>query len=262
VGSTVCWVRNMKEIRLHRYLSEMSALYSFYRHSEFAFNRGDLQNELCKTEFDRLCSAALPFLKDSLAPGSQVRDQFEDAVREKVEEEVRNGLATLRRQILETAHSIFEKFLCHVVRVYLHVFPEILKNIDKTISFREVVELKSDTAVFDCIVEKEISDFSRRSLQEKRDYLIKHLKLTHQDDLWTDEGEEMWKDIDRKRQAIVHREETPEVSHEYLLRAINYLQRIMMGISIYAQADQGVGLDWPVVSDFIERKPQPTLKAK
>jgi hypothetical protein len=137
-----------------------------------------------------------------------------------------------------------------------------MRNLDKGISFRTVIELKEDAKIFDYIVEKEIEHFSRRSIQEKKDYLLKHLKLTHQEDTWTYEGQEMWKDIDRKRQAIVHKEEIPEVSHEYLLRAINYLQRIMISISIYAQADQGVPLEWSNMDEFIKKKDKPTLKAQ
>jgi len=246
-------------INIGRYVPELTAMYAFYRYSEAVFRNQKLRSQIAEQEFKDLFAAALPFLKDSANP-KDVESQFRDKIHEQVVENIDLGLAVLRTQLLEAAHSIFEKFLCHVVRVYLNTFPEILMDIDKQVPFRTIAELKNNDSIFNHVVEKEVTHFSRRSLQEKKDYLAKRLKHTHQDEVWMYEGEKLWKDIDRKRQAIVHEEELPDISHEYLLRAINCLQAIMMGISIYAQVDQGVKFTWATMSDYIKSKEKPTLK--
>jgi hypothetical protein len=97
-------------------------------------------------------------------------------------------------------------------------------------------------------------------LQEKKDYLLKHLKQTHQDKVWIEDGQELWKDIDSKRQAIVHEEQIPEISSEYLLQAINHLLRIMISMASFAQMDQGVKFSWLTISEYIKTKDAPTLK--
>ena len=82
--------------------------------------------------------------------------------------------------------------------------------------------------------------------------------LRHQ--VWQYEGKELWKDIDRKRQAIVHQEEVPEISPEGLLEAISYFHRAMMILAMSAQVDQGIQFSWWGMSDYVKSKDQPTLK--
>ena len=250
----------MKTINLDRYMPELSAMYSFYRYSETAFQDRNLRDRIFQEEFQSLFTTALPFLNIDPEKPEEAKSFFREQIHELVAKNIESGLAVLRRQILEASHSIFEKYLCHVVRVYLHTFPEILMDIDKKIPFRTVAELKDNASIFEHVVEKEVSHFSRRSLQEKKDYLAKRIKQTRQDNAWTYEGEELWKDIERKRQAIVHEEEIPEVSHEYLLRATTSLEKIMIGIAIYAQFDQGVRFTWGVMSEHVRCKERPTLK--
>jgi hypothetical protein len=120
--------------------------------------------------------------------------------------------------------------------------------------------LKDNASIFDYAVETEVEHFSRRSLQEKKDYLAKYLKQTHQEEVWIYEGEELWKDIDQKRQAIVHKEEIPEISHYYLLRASNHLSKIMISIAIFAQVGQGIKFTWGIMSNYIRSKDKPTLR--
>ena len=45
------------------------------------------------------------------------------------------------------------------------------------------------------------------------------LKLTRKEEVWTYEGKEWWKDIDIRRQAIVHKDEVPEITTGYLCSA-------------------------------------------
>lgn len=250
----------MKTINLDRYMPELSAMYSFYRYSEVAFQDPELRRRIIEQEDATLSAVALRFVTVEAEKSGEWRDLFRQKIHEKVATEIEGGLGVLRRQILEASHAIFEKYLCHVVRVYLHTFPQILMNIDKQISFRTVAELQTNDSILEHVVVKEVSHFNRRSLQEKKDYLARYLKQTHQDDVWTCDGVELWKDIDRKRQAIVHKEETPEISHDYLLRAINCLQGIMMGIAIFAQVDQGIKFTWATMSEQFMSKEEPTLR--
>jgi hypothetical protein len=171
---------------------------------------------------------------------------------------INKGMSILRRQLLEAAYSIFEKFLCHVLRVFLYTFPQILKDMDKSITYREVVDSKENNSVFTYIVEKEIEHFGHRSLKEKKDYLAKRLHL-NDDTIWNSEGNEMWVDIDKKRQAIVHKEETPDMSDDYLLSAINYFQRAMIKISLLSQVEHGVPFAWAGLHEYIKKQETPKL---
>jgi len=248
----------MKALKLDGYMPELSGMYSFYRYSEVVFQDKALRERIKEQEFRSLFATALPYLKIDPGKPQEASDFFKEKIQEKVANDIDSGLAVLRRQILEAAHSIFEKYLCHVVRVYLHTFPEILIDIDRQIPFRTVAELMNNSSIFDHIVEVEVSHFSRRNLQEKK--TIWRLKHTNQDEVWSYEGEELWKDIDRKRQAIVHEEDIPEITQDYLLKATTYLQRIMMGIAMNAQVDQGIKFTWATMSDYVKSKDRPTLK--
>ncbi len=250
----------MRTINLARYMAELTTLYSFYRYSEAAFQDPALRERIKKEEAEALLPSMLPYLKPDLPDPQRAKALAKELISENVGKTIDTGMMALRRQILETAHATFEKFLCHVVRVYLHTFPEILMDIDKAISFRTVAELRDNAPIFDHVVEREVSHFSRRSLSEKKDYLTKRLKLTNQDDVWQYEGKELWKDIDRKRQAIVHQEEVPEISPEGLLEAISYFHRAMMILAMRAQVDQGIQFSWWGMSDYVKSKDQPTLK--
>ena len=250
----------MSTINLERYMSELSAISSFYRYSEVVFQNETVREKIKEEEFSSIFATAMPYLIIDPKEPQKAEDFFKEQIHQKVAEYINSGLAVLRRQILEAGHSILEKYLCHVVRIYLHTFPEILMDIDKQISFRTVAELRNNFSIFDHVVEQEVSHFSRPSLQEKKDYLAKRLKHTNQDEIWKYEGEELWKDIDKKRQAIVHEEEVPEITNEYLFRAISGLEKIMIGIALNAQVDQGIKFSWGVASQFTKSKDAPTLK--
>lgn len=249
----------MYKINLQRYIYELNHIHSFYIYSESAFKNKIIRQKILEQEYKNMFKTALSFLKDKEGTAELIK-QHEINIRNQVERNISKGLEILRRQLLEAAYSIFENFLCNVVRVYLYTFPKILKNTKKEVSFRTIVDLRENNSIFDHIVEKEIDCFSRLSMQEKKKYLEKNLKLTKQNELWKYEGMELWKDIDEKRQAIVHKEETPNISEEYLLSAIFYWHRLMIGIAIYAKIDQGINFEWENYSEFIPGKDNPTLR--
>lgn len=250
----------MGMINLERYLSELLTMFSFYESSEFALKEGEVRKKIEEQQCLTLSKILFPLVIEEAKESGDYLKILQQEVKKKVTREIAEGLAVLRRQILESSHSIFEKYLCHVVRVYFHTFPQILKGIDKQLHFRIVAELKDNSSIFDYAVETEVEHFSRRSLQEKKDYLAKYLKQTHQEEVWIYEGEELWKDIDQKRQAIVHKEEIPEISHDYLLRASNHLNKIMILIAIFAQVDQGIKFTWGIMSNYFRSKDKPILR--
>jgi len=249
----------MHKIYLQKYVYELSSIHSFYIYSKYAFENDNLRQEIIVEENQNMFNTALSFVKDEEKTAKLIK-QSEENIKDQVERKIGKGLEILRRQLLEASYSIAEKVLCHVVRVYLYTFPQILKNTKKEVPFWTIVDLKENDSIFDYIVEKEIKYFSRFSLQEKKKYLEKNLKLTKQNELWEYEDMELWKDIDKKRQAIVHKEETPNISEEYLSSAIFYWNRLMMGIAIYAKIDQGINFEWENFSEFIPGKDNPTLR--
>ena len=149
--------------------------------------------------------------------------------------------------------------MCHVVRVYLHTFPEILKDIDKNLKFREVVELRKDDQIFGHIVEIEVKAFGFKKFEDKIKYFDKHLFISDES-IWIDEGQELWKEIDETRHAIIHDDQLPEVSYEFLLKTVNYVQRAMLAICVTAQSRQGVPFKWASFSEFIKKRSPPKLR--
>jgi len=249
----------MYKINLQKYVDELFSIYRLYIYSKYAFENDNLRQEIIEQEYKNTFNTALSFVRDEEKAVKLIK-QSEKNIRDQVERNIGKGLEALRPQLLESSYSVVEKFLCHLVRVYLYTFPKILKNTKKELPFRTIVDLKENDSIFDHIVEKEIEYFSRLSMQEKKKYLEKNLKLTKQNELWKYEGMELWKDIDKKRQAIVHKEETPNISEEYLSSAIFYWNRLMMGIAIYAKIDQGINFEWKNYSEFIPGKDNPTLR--
>jgi uncharacterized protein (UPF0332 family) len=248
-----------KKILIDRYLPDLAVLFTFYRYSEKALLDEMVNKRIVSEEISAMFDFGKDLIIDPTANLEKFKKNLEADVPKKVVTNIGQGLAVLRRQLLEAAYSIFEKFLCHVLRVYLHTFPQLLKNIDRSIHFRDLVDFANNESIFEFMVESEIERFSRRSLQEKKDYFANRLKMKEAENSWIYEGEELWKDIDEKRQAIVHKEETPEISSEYLARAILYFQRAMIGISFKAQAYQGVPFYWQGFSDYIKKQENPKL---
>lgn len=250
----------MSIIKLNKYIIECARLTSFYRYSEFAFKQEELKEEIIRQDSNDILSTAMEFVYEGKE--DEFRDKIESEIRKTIIENIEKGLITLRRQLLEASFSIFEKYLCHVTRVYLHTFPQILKDIDKKISFRNIIEcIESKNSIFDYIVEKEINRFSYLSLKDKKEYLTKSLKVTDELDMWSyHDKNEFWKDIDKERQEIVHGEELPEITEDFLIKAITYFQKVMLVIAMVAQKNQGIKFEWAEMSQYVKSKESPTLK--
>jgi hypothetical protein len=251
------------KILLENYVPELSVLYSFYKYSDRALTHPGVLQKLISTELEGLSRTVsesdLGRLFDSDVENQVFQASLGALVPDKVTIEVTKGLAILRRQLLEAAYSVFENFLSHVLRVYLYKFPQLLKGIERSVDYRDLVELIDHDRVLEHMVEDEVRRFSFKSLGEKKEYINKRLQTPGLDSLWVEEGAELWKDIDAKRKAIVHGEELPEISEEYLLRAINYFQRFMLGFSVHAQAEQGVPFSWGFLASHVKTRVPPKL---
>lgn len=251
----------MNRIIVNRYLFELNSLYAFYRYSEHAFSQGHIQQDITDNELLWAKEKVSEVIdKENLDKPEEFLEEFQNELMGQVRENIKKGLPMLRRQILEASYSVLERYLCHVVRIYLHTFPQILKDADKSVHYRTIVDLKKNDAIFEHIIESEVDRFGRLSLEDKKKYLVKRLKMNHQDEVWKYGGEELWKDVDAKRQAIVHKEELPEISHEYLLKATNHFYFIILGIAIFAQTNQGVRFEFKHVSKMFKTKDRPTLR--
>ena len=146
----------MYKINLQKYVYELSSIYSFYIYSKYAFENDNLRQKIIVEENKNMFNTALSFVKDEEKTARLIK-QSEKNIRDQVERNIGKGLEILRRQLLEASYSIVEKFLCHLVRVYLYTFPQILKNTKKEVSFRTIVDLKENDSIFDHIVEREIN---------------------------------------------------------------------------------------------------------
>lgn len=249
----------MNKIDLEKYLYQLLNLSTFYRYSKIAFKTSDLRYEIKKNETDSIKKTITSIEKIG------VNDiLFENIYRSKVEDnidiQIDNGIKILRQQLVVSSHTIFENYLCNVIRTYLNTFPNILKDREeKSICYREIVDLKDNDSVLKYIIEREVSDFGWLSVEKKKNYLIKRLKIFNPKGLWEIDGEYLLKEIDDKRHSIIHDENPVEISEEELFKYIYYFERIIFSLSIYAKVYQGVDFTWQKISEQIPGKEPPSL---
>jgi len=180
---------------------------------------------------------------------------FRNNIELNADKNINKGIDFLRQQILVSAFSIFGNFLVHVVKVYLNIFPKMLKKSENNrIKARDIVELKDINSIFQYILEKEIIYFDGLSLKDKKKYLGKKLKFAEYNDLWKLDNKELWKEINDKRNLIVHSDEIIELSEEQFASYLFYFERIMFGIALYAKYYQGVGFIFAKYNEQIPRK--------
>ncbi|GAI21909.1 unnamed protein product, partial [marine sediment metagenome] len=136
----------MNKINLEKYLYQLLDLSTFYQYSRTLYEDANLINVIKKKQYESLKKTVIS--TEKLNVDNQT---FEDIYRPKLEDNVdnriKNGIKILRQQIIVSSHTVFENYLCNVVRVYLNVFPEVLKNRDKSIKFREIVNLKDNGTI-------------------------------------------------------------------------------------------------------------------
>lgn len=249
----------MKKINFEKYSYQIISLNTFYRYSRGVFKNEKVRNEIKEQESNNMYNTAKSIKSLKIDP-QELISNFKSKIELNVDKNIDKGIEILRQQILVSAFSIFENFLCHVVKIYLNVFPMILKGSDRSVDFKTIVDLKDNNSIFQYIIEKEIIYFDRLSLEEKKKYLIKKLKLTKQDDLWKLNGKELWKEINNQRDLIVHSDELIDLSEEHLFLYLHYIGQIIFGMTLNAKIYQGVDFIWENMSEQIPGKEVPTLK--
>lgn len=248
-----------KEIDLGKYSSELSQLYSFYTYSKGALTHPTSFESIVQYETKQMIETMKPYQKD---PG---KAGFEDPIQSKMPEiiasNIRVGLKILLGLLFESAFSSFEKFLNNVVRTYYWTFPQVLKNLERKLDLKDVIGQASMETLLNHIIEQEIDYFSHLSLNSKKDYLKNKfgLESLKENNVWVSCGEEMWKDIDKKRQIIVHKESDPNIDEAYFLKSITYLQRAMLLISTIAQVKNGISFRFYGLEDSVIKKTPASL---
>jgi len=153
---------------------------------------------------------------------------------------INKGIDFLRQQILVSAFSIFNNFLCHLVEVLLNKFPKTLKLSENKVKVEDIANLKDYDSIIQFIIKKEIRCFYGLSLKDKKRYLTKKTEFRELNDLWKLDGEELWKDINDKRKMIVHPSELIELSEAQLSLYLYYFYRIMFGMILFAKKITGI----------------------
>ena len=243
----------MKKINLEKYLYQINKLSIFYNYCQSIFKNENIRNEIKEQEVKNMYNIAKSF-KSFKIDAQDLANNFKSNIELKVDKNINEGIDILRQQILVSAFSIFENFLGHVVKIYLNIFPKMLKKSKNRINARDIVELKDNNSIFQYILEKEIIYFDGLSLKDKKKYLGKKTKFPEYNDLWKLDDKELWREINDKRNLIVHSDEIIELSEEQFATYLFYFERIIFGIALYAKYYQGVDFIFAKYNEQIPRK--------
>jgi len=244
----------MKKINLEKYLYQINTLSTFYSYYKIMYKNEHIRNEIKEQDLKNMYNMAKS-IKSLKIDSQDFVSNFRNNIELNADKNINKGIDFLRQQILVSAFSIFGNFLVHVVKVYLNIFPKMLKKSENNrIKARDIVELKDINSIFQYILEKEIIYFDGLSLKDKKKYLGKKLKFAEYNDLWKLDNKELWKEINDKRNLIVHSDEIIELSEEQFASYLFYFERIMFGIALYAKYYQGVGFIFAKYNEQIPRK--------
>ena len=226
----------MNKNNLIKYLFQINTLMSFYNYCKYAFENNNIISKIKKQDINSMWNIAKTF---------EIEEQvFENYVKSHVESNtdktINEGIDILRQQILVSAFSIFNNFLCHLVEVLLNKFPKILKLSENKVKVEDIANLKDYDSIIQFIIKKEIRCFYGLSLKDKKRYLTKKTEFRELSDLWKLDGEELWKDINDKRKMIVHPSELIELSEAQLSLYLYYFYRIMFGMILFAKKTTGI----------------------
>lgn len=242
-------------INLEKYIFQITSLSSFYNYCKTVFKNEQARNEIKELEVENIYNTAKSF-KSFKIDSQDILSKFISEIEINVDKNINKGINILRQQILVSVFSIFENYLGHVAKVYLNIFPKMLKKSKTKINAGDIVELK-DNAIFQYILEKEIIYFDGLGLKDKKKYLSKKLTYDTYNDLWKLDEKELWIEINEKRNMIVHSDEIVELSEEQFASYLFYFERIMFGIAIYAKYYQGVNIIFAKFNEQIPEKGKP-----
>jgi len=245
-------------INLEKYIFQITSLSSFYNYCKTVFKNEQAKNEIKEQEVENMYNTAKS-IKSFKFDSQDFLNKFISNIEINVDKNINKGINILRQQILVSVFSIFENYLGHVAKIYLNVFPKMLKKSKNKINTRDIVELK-DNAIFQYILKKEIIYFDRLGLKDKKEYLSKILTYDTYNDLWKLDEKELWIEINEKRNMIVHSDEIVELSEEQFASYLFYFNRIMLGIAVYAKYYQGVNIIFAKFNEQIPEKGKPIFK--
>jgi len=249
----------LKAINLEKYLFQINTLNTFNKYCKDIFKNEQIKNEIKEQEVKNMYNTAKSF-KSFKSHSQDFLGTFKSKIEIKVDEDINKGIDVLRQQILVSAFSIFENYLGHVAKIYLNIFPKMLKKSKNKIYTREIAELK-DSEIFQYILEKEIIYFDGLGLKEKKKYLSKILTYDTYNHLWKLNEKELWVEINEIRNMIVHSDEIVELSEEQFASYLFYFERIMFGMAIYAKYYQGVNIIFAKFNEQIHEKGKPIFKS-
>jgi len=226
----------MYKNNLKKYLFQVNSLMVFYGYCKDAFKDKNIIVKLKEQDIKSMWNTVKTFGIEEQVYDNYVKSHIES----NTDKTINQGIDILRQQILVSAFSIFNNFLCHLVEVLLNRFPKILKLSENKVKVEDIANLKDYNSIFQFIIKKEIRYFYGLSLKDKKNYLRKKTVFGEQSDFWKLDGKELWKDINEKRIMIVHPSELIELSEEQLSLYLYYFERIIFGMILYAKKITGI----------------------
>ena len=143
----------MNKNNLKKYLFQVNTLTVFYDYCKDAFKDKNIIIKLKEQDINSMRNVAKTF---------EIKEQvFESYVKNHIESNtdktINEGIDILRQQILVSAFSIFNNFLCHLVEMLLNKFPEILTLSDNKVKVKEIINFKDYDSIIQFVIDKETS---------------------------------------------------------------------------------------------------------
>lgn len=117
------------------------------------------------------------------------------------------------KQLIVTLVSRFDEFLGQVLRLVLEQKPESIISSNKTITYKELVALKSVDKAIEGVIHKEVEDILRESHESQIQYIDEKLKIGIQENF---KGMKKFLEVAERRNLFVH--SGGVVSNQYIDR--------------------------------------------
>ena len=153
-------------------------------------------------------------------------------------EGIAHGLWVFRAQMIVAQYSLFERFLCHVVRVYLSHKPECINRERIRVDYCEFKKRGKSGEIVDYLVNQSVDAFMELKYPRKREYLSKKLHL--KTDTWKIDDNDGWEKINRLRNDIVHKKVMPLINDKIINEMGDYLLKIFRSVASQLEANQKI----------------------
>ena len=128
-------------------------------------------------------------------------------------QKLRRAEHLFHQQLIVSLISRFDEFLGEFLKIVLHLHPEWLKTSEKTLTYKELIEMKSVEKAISGVISKEIDNLLRGSHEEQIDFIDDKLKIGIKDHF---EELPSFLEIAERRNLIAHT--GGKVSQQYLDR--------------------------------------------